>query len=59
MKLSDVSARRYYACRIPGAKRYPNAADKPNIAELLVDALLGAAITVAAVVVLLFFLIAF
>ena len=59
MKSSPVSARRYYACRIPGAKRYPNAADKPNIPEMLVDTLLAAAITVGFVTVLLFLLIAF
>lgn len=59
MKYPTVSARRYYACRIPGARRYPNAANRPNLLEKLVDILLAAAITVAVIVVLLFLLIAF
>ena len=52
MKAQTVDAIRYYSCRLPGAHKLPNAATKRYYLEKLVDSLLAAAITLAAVVVM-------
>ena len=51
MKTNTVSANRYYACKHPGAARYPNAATKRYYLEKLVDGALAAAITLASVII--------
>lgn len=49
MKANTVSTKSYYACSTPGASRYPNAADRKDLAHRIVDGILAAAITLAAV----------
>lgn len=51
MKAHSISAKTYYACKLPGGKSLPNASDKHLTAEKLVDSLLAAAITLAVVVI--------
>lgn len=51
MKAQAVSAKTYYACKVPGGHVLPNAAEKRFTAEKLVDSLLSAAITLAVVVI--------
>ena len=58
MKAQTVTAATYYAAKDPRAHRYPNAVKRRFYAEKIVDGLLAAAITVAAVVILLFMFIA-
>lgn len=58
MKVQTVTAATYYAAKDPRAHRYPNAANRRFYAEKVVDGLLAAAITVAAVVILMFLFIA-
>lgn len=51
MKVNTVPTTRYYACKAPGAARYPNAANKRYYLEKLVDGALALAITLATVVI--------
>ena len=51
MKAQTVSAKTYYACKVPGGHLFPNAAEKHFTAEKLVDILLSAAITLSVVVI--------
>ena len=51
MKINTVPTTRYYACRKPGAARYPNAASKRYYLEKLVDGALTLAITLASVII--------
>lgn len=51
MKVQTVNPAVYYACKIPGGHKLPNAAEKRYYAEKLVDTLLAAAITLAVVVI--------
>ena len=51
MKTNTVPTARYYACKHPGAARYPNAASKRYYLEKLVDGALALAITLATVVI--------
>ena len=48
MKSNTVN-NRYYACKVPGAHRYPNAAQRKDIAHRIVDGALAALITLGAV----------
>ena len=43
---------RYYASRVPGAHRYPNAKVRKDIAHRIVDGLLSAAITLGAILII-------
>lgn len=51
MKAHTVS-NRYYASRVPGAHRYPNARVRKDIAHRIVDGLLSAAITLGAILII-------
>lgn len=51
MKVNTVPTARYYACKHPGAARYPNAASRRYYLEKLVDGALALAITLAAVII--------
>ena len=51
MKANTVSTARYYACKQPGAARYPNAASKRYYLEKLVDGALALALTLASVII--------
>lgn len=46
---SNTANNRYYACKVPGAHRYPNAAQRKDIAHRIVDGALAALITLGAV----------
>lgn len=52
MKAHTVDPIAYYTCNKPGAHKLPNAATRRYFLERIVDGLLAAAITLAAVVVL-------
>ena len=58
MKTTTVSPTAYYAAKDPRANRYPNAARRTYFLERIMDGMLAAAITVAAVVILLFIFLA-
>ena len=51
MKANTVSANRYYISNRPGAHRFPNAAQQRLCAEKIVEAALGAMITLSVVVI--------
>ena len=51
MKTSTVKTT-YYACTKPGAHRYPNSANRRISAEQLVEGAMAAAITLAAILIL-------
>ena len=51
MKTTVAKANAYYACKTPGACRYPNAAERRNYLEKIVDGALAAAITLATIVI--------
>lgn len=51
MKGQTVSPTVYYACKVPGGHKLPNAAQRRYYAEKLTDTLLAAAITIAIVVI--------
>jgi len=52
MKAQTAAPTAYYACKVPGGHKLPNAATRRYYIEKLVDGLLAAAITLAAIVVL-------
>lgn len=52
MKMQTVDPTAYYACNESGAHKLPNAATRRYFLEKVIDGLLAAAITLAAVVVL-------
>ena len=58
MKVQTVTATTYYAAKDPRAHRYPNAVKRHFYAEKIIDGILAAAITIAAIVILLFMFIA-
>ena len=51
MKINTVKTS-YYACSEPGSHRYPNAAQRRITAEKLVEGAMAAAITLAAILIL-------
>lgn len=51
MRTHAVNTNTYYACKAPGACRFPNAADRRYFLEKLVDGALAAAITLASIVI--------
>ena len=53
MKTQSFDPAVYYACKVPGASKLPNAAGSKYYAEKVVDMLLSAAICLATAVVLL------
>ena len=59
MRSSQIAARRYYASRVPGAKRFPNAAEKRSFLEFMVDILLASAITTGFLVLMIYCFIVF
>lgn len=51
MKAHTVSNNQYYACKVPGSQRFPNAAGKRYYLDKIADGALAAAIALAAVVI--------